>query len=87
MRPDSALTAFLPTALRMKRPIVNGGRDSTAKVQRSHDSTNSVGGIFNTSLTVSAADQKLSGLQGKGGAVEDAYLNFLDEIDELTGNS
>lgn len=87
MRPDSALTAFLPTALRMKRPIVNGGRDSTAKVQRSHDSTNSVGGIFNTSLTVSAADQKPSGLQGKGGAVEDAYLNFLDEIDELTGNS
>ena len=87
MRPDSALTAFLPAALRMKRTIINGGRDSVAKVPRSHDGKSCFEGTSSTNLMVSVTDQKASGLQGKGGAVEDAYLNFLDEIDELTGNS
>ena len=58
-----------------------------AKVPRSHDGKSCFEGTSSTNLMVSVTDQKASGLQGKGGAVEDAYLNFLDEIDELTGNS
>ena len=79
IRPDFALTAFIPTALRMKRPAVPMGKTS-AKIPKIEVESVSISGSSNSSVNV--GDGKRAELVG---GVDDAYLTFLDEIGELTG--
>ena len=72
---DSALTAFLPTSLRIKRPALQTGLGQTSKAARQTDNADIAKAA---PVTVAAAAVKLGG-------VEDAYLSFLDEIGEMTG--
>ena len=87
IRPDSALTAFLPSALRIKRPILYGGQDPMTKVPKLQDGSDSAISASSISSSSNVGDRRTVGPQGIGGGVEDAYLNFLDEIGELTGSS
>jgi hypothetical protein len=69
---DAALTAFKPTALRIKRPAAPL-KVGVAKAPRLNESND----------TIKDVPPIIAGGTGTGG-VEDAYLNFLDEIEGLT---
>jgi hypothetical protein len=71
---DAALTAFLPSALRVKRPAATQAGRPMAKVA-SLLAPSAVPGASNSNSKETAMI----------GGVEDAYLNFLEEIGELTG--
>jgi WW domain binding protein 11 len=71
---DAALTAFLPSALRVKRPAAMQAGRPMAKVA-SLVAPSAVPGASNSNSKETAMI----------GGVEDAYLNFLEEIGELTG--
>lgn len=71
---DAALTAFLPSALRVKRPAATQAGRPMAKVA-SLSAPSAVPGASNSNSKETAMI----------GGVEDAYLNFLEEIGELTG--
>ena len=79
IRPDFALTAFIPNALRMKRPAQPMGKIA-AKVPKI-ESNVPISGSSNSSSSI-GGDVKRTELVG---GVDDAYLTFLDEIGELTG--
>ena len=71
---DAALTAFLPSALRVKRPAATQAGRPMAKVA-SLVAPSAIPGASNSNSKETAMI----------GGVEDAYLNFLEEIGELTG--
>ena len=87
IKADSALTAFRPNALRVKRPALQTGKLSAKMPRVDGDSGMQIQGPSSSSSSSSAP----SGAEGRvpvpamSGGVEDAYLNFLDEIGELTG--
>ena len=70
---DAALTAFLPSALRIKRPAASQAGRPFPKVAS----------VSAPSAVLGASESKKEVVMA--GGVEDAYLNFLDEIGELTG--
>ena len=70
---DAALTAFLPSALRIKRPAASQAGRPFLKVAS----------VSAPSAVLGASESKKEVVMA--GGVEDAYLNFLDEIGELTG--
>ena len=70
---DAALTAFLPSALRIKRPAASQAGRPFPKIAI----------VSAPSAVLGASDNKKEVVMA--GGVEDAYLNFLDEIGELTG--
>ena len=91
IKADSALTAFRPNALRVKRPALQTGKISVKMPRVDGDSGIQVQGLSTGSGSSNSAPsgEGVERTEGRApalsGGVEDAYLNFLDEIGEMTG--
>jgi WW domain binding protein 11 len=86
IKADSALTAFRPNALRVKRPALQTGKMSVKMPRVDGDYGMQIQGL---SSSIAPSGEGVDATEGRApalsGGVEDAYLNFLDEIGELTG--